>query len=74
MEFLKKIKWSRYLSFIIIGIFAVLSAILAISCSVSGEINNTFREYIPMLKSISVNMLLAVSLSVVVGFLGELSL
>jgi branched-chain amino acid transport system permease protein len=42
--------------------------------SVDYKTKLTILRYVPMLKSIAINMLLAVSLSVVVGFLGELSL
>ena len=72
---LKKIKWSRYISYVIIGIAAIVCLIMATSFkSLDHKTKIAVYEYIPMLKTIAINMLLAVSLSVVVGFLGELSL
>ena len=72
---LKKIKWSRYLSYIIIGILAIFCFIMSFAYgSLSYGTKLSMLFYIPMLKNIAINMLLAVSLSVVVGFLGELSL
>ena len=74
MEKLKKINWSKDIAYIILGALAILSLIFAIVFKASGSVDGSVRQYIPMLKAISVNMLLAVSLSLVVGFLGELSL
>ena len=72
---LKKIKWSRYLSYVIIGILAIFCFIMSFAYgSLSYGTKLSMLFYIPMLKNIAINMLLAVSLSVVVGFLGELSL
>ena len=72
---LKKIKWSRYISYIIIAALALFCFIMTLTFeSVDYKTKLTILRYVPMLKSIAINMLLAVSLSVVVGFLGELSL
>ncbi len=72
---LKKIKWSRYISYVIIGILAIACLIMSFTFKgIDYKTKLTIIRYIPMLKSIAINMLLAVSLSIVVGFLGELSL
>ena len=64
----KKIKWNHYINYIVIGaLVAVLGAM-------------TFTGYrfdsslLYLLEKIAISIILAVSLSLVVGFLGELSL
>lgn len=67
MSGLKNIKWKHYISFIILTIFTVVVAIL----SFSGALKSSD---IYLLEKIAISITLAVSLSMVVGFLGELSL
>ena len=75
MQKLKKIKWSRYISYVIIAILAIVCFIMSFTFSgLDYKTKVSIYEYIPMLKNIAINMLLAASLSIVVGFLGELSL
>ena len=64
---LKKIKWKHYINYIVIGIF---TAVLG-SMSVFGSLN---ASLLYLLEKIAISIILAVSLSLVVGFLGELSL
>ena len=64
---LSGIKWKYYLNYIIIGIIAL---ILAIITSTGGIKSSNLY----LLEKITMNITLAVSLSLVVGFLGELSL
>ena len=64
---LSEIKWKYYLNYIIIGIIAL---ILAIITSTGGIKSSNLY----LLEKITMNITLAVSLSLVVGFLGELSL
>ncbi|MBQ7299483.1 MAG: branched-chain amino acid ABC transporter permease [Clostridia bacterium] len=65
---LKHIRWSHYLNYLVIGIFTLVMAIIALT---GGHINNSMLF---LLEKIAVSIILAVSLSLVVGFLGELSL
>ena len=75
MQKMKKIKWSRYISYIIIATLAVVCFIMSfIFSGLDYSTKVSMYEYIPMLKNVAINMLLAASLSIVVGFLGELSL
>lgn len=67
MSGLKKIKWKHYINYIVLAIFTLLFTIL----SFSGALKSSS---IYMLEKISISIMLAVSLSMVVGFLGELSL
>ena len=72
---MKKVKWSRYISYVIIALLAVFCLVMSMTFEgFDYKTKLTILRYIPMLKTIAINMLLAVSLSVVVGFLGELSL
>ena len=64
---LSEIKWKYYLNYIIIGIIAL---ILAIITSTGGIKSSNLY----LLEKMTMNITLAVSLSLVVGFLGELSL
>ena len=66
---LKNIKWKNYMNYIIVSVVAVVFSIL----SFSGALDNK-RSLTGMLEQILIAVILAVSLSVVVGFLGELSL
>lgn len=63
----KKIKWKHYANYIVIAVLTVVFAILSLSGSLS-------ISTIYLLEKIAIAILLSVSLSVVVGFLGELSL
>ncbi|MBQ9806166.1 MAG: branched-chain amino acid ABC transporter permease [Clostridia bacterium] len=65
MKKLQQIKWSLYLPFLIIGIFTIVMFFFADSIP---------RSTRTLLEEISIAILLAGSLSLVVGFLGELSL
>lgn len=64
---MRNIKWKHYVNYIAIGIVTVIFSILAIMGVLprSVEVN---------LEKIAISIMLAVSLSLVVGFLGELSL
>ena len=64
---LKNIKWSRYVNYYVIGALTVVFAILSLTGGVPAS--NAI-----LLETIGINIILAVSLSLVVGFLGELSL
>ena len=64
---MKKIKWKHYLSCMVLAVATVAFAILSSGGSLS------FSTLL-QLESASIAMILAVSLSLVVGFLGELSL
>ena len=63
----KKIKWKYYVNYVAIG---VLTIVLGIFSSVGGLDQGT--QF--MLEKIGISVILSVSLSLVVGFLGELSL
>ncbi|MBR2650710.1 MAG: branched-chain amino acid ABC transporter permease, partial [Clostridia bacterium] len=63
----KKIKWNHYINYIVIGAFLILFTILSLT---GGTKSST--EY--LLEKLAISITLAVSLSIVVGFLGELSL
>ena len=72
---MKKVKWSRYISYVIIALLAVFCLVMSMTFEgFDYKTKLSVLRYVPMLKTIAINMLLAVSLSVVVGFLGELSL
>ncbi|MBP3936763.1 MAG: branched-chain amino acid ABC transporter permease [Clostridia bacterium] len=64
---LKNIKWKHYISYAVLAVATVVLAIL----SFSGALKSSS---IYMLEKIAISIMLAVSLSMVVGFLGELSL
>ena len=63
----KQIKWKHYANDIIIAVFTVVFAILSMGGALSSST-------LYLLEKIAIAILLTVSLSVVVGFLGELSL
>lgn len=67
MTALKKIKWKYYINYIVVAAFTLLFTIL----SFSGGLKSSD---IYLLEKIAIAIILAVSLSMVVGFLGELSL
>ncbi len=64
---LKKIKWKKYLNYAVIAALTVVLGILSLTGSLAAS--NLY-----LLEKIAISIILAVSLSLVVGFLGELSL
>ena len=67
MEKLKNIKWNHYLNYIVVAAVTFIFAIL----SLTGVIESSDKY---LLEKVAIAITLAVSLSMVVGFLGELSL
>ena len=67
MSSLKNIKWNHYLNYIVVAALTLVFAIL----SLTGFIDSSDKY---LLENIAIAITLAVSLSMVVGFLGELSL
>lgn len=65
---MKNIKWKHYLNYIVIGIFTVVFAIMS---AVNGSMPKSTTN---LLSNAGIAIILATSLSMVVGFLGELSL
>lgn len=64
IEQIKKIRWSHYIAYIVLGLLLLFFAFFG----------PTDRSTQFMLEKIAISIILAVSLSLVVGFLGELSL
>ena len=67
MEKLNSVKWNHYLNYIVVAAVTIIFAIL----SLTGLIDNSDKY---LLEKVAIAITLAVSLSMVVGFLGELSL
>ncbi len=67
MSGLKQIKWKHYINYIVLAAATVLFTVL----SFTGVLKSSD---VYMLEKIAISIMLAVSLSMVVGFLGELSL
>lgn len=67
MANLKNIKWKHYINYAVIAVFTVVFALL----SFSGALKSSD---VYLIEKIAIAIMLAVSLSMVVGFLGELSL
>lgn len=67
MKNFKKIKWNHYINYIVIGILTIVLTVF----SLVGGLN---QSLLYLLEKIAISIILAVSLSLVVGFLGELSL
>lgn len=67
MSKLSKIKWKYYVNYAVIAVLTLIFGIM----STSGNLTSS-SQY--LLEKIAISIMLAVSLSVVVGFLGELSL
>lgn len=67
MSKLSKIKWKYYINYVVIAVLTLIFGIM----STSGNLTSS-SQY--LLEKIAISIMLAVSLSVVVGFLGELSL
>ena len=63
----KKVKWKHYANYIVIAILTVVFAVMSLGGSMSSST-------VYLLEKIAIAVMLTVSLSVVVGFLGELSL
>ena len=64
---LTKIKWKHYLNYIVVAICTIIFGIMSATGSISSS-------NIYLIEKIAISIILAVSLSMVVGFLGELSL
>ena len=64
---MRKIKWNHYINYIVIGILTVVLSVLTFV----GGLN---QSLLYLLEKMAISIILAVSLSLVVGFLGELSL
>lgn len=67
MTALKNIKWKHYVNYIGVSIFTIIFAVMSLTGSLTSS-------SIYLLEKIAIAVMLAVSLSLVVGFLGELSL
>lgn len=65
---MKRINWKHYINYAVIG---ALTAVLGIYTLVGGRMDSSMLY---LLERIAISIILAVSLSLVVGFLGELSL
>ena len=65
---LKKIKWNHYINYMVIGAITVVLSVMTLTG------NKMPNSLLFLLEKLSISMILAVSLSLVVGFLGELSL
>jgi len=68
MDLFRKIRWHHYINYIVIGIFTAVFGIMALT---GGHFNSSMLF---LFEKIAISIILAVSLSLVVGFLGELSL
>ncbi len=64
---LSKIKWKHYINYIVVALFTIVFGVLSLTHSISSS-------NIYLIEKIAISIMLAVSLSIVVGFLGELSL
>ena len=65
---MKNIRWNHYINYIVIGVFTLVFGVMSLA---------GFRldsSLLFLLEKIAISIILAVSLSLVVGFLGELSL
>ena len=67
VETMKKIKWKRYLNYIVVSCALVFFSALSITGSLKSST-------LYLLEKMGISILLSVSLGLVVGFLGELSL
>ena len=64
---LKKIKWNHFINYMVVGAALIVFIVLSNTTNMASS-----TQY--LLEKISISIILAVSLSLVVGFLGELSL
>ncbi len=67
LEKLKTVKWKHFVNYIAIGVVALIFSVLTLAGALP-------QSTLFLLEKITMNIILAVSLSLVVGFLGELSL
>lgn len=67
MNKLRKIKWKHFVNYIAVGIVAIIFSAMTLGGALP-------QSSLYLLEKITMNIILAVSLSLVVGFLGELSL
>ena len=67
MTKLKNIKWNHFLNYVVIGIFLIIYTVMTFNAGLTSST-------VYLLEKIAISIILAVSLSLVVGFLGELSL
>ena len=65
---LKKLNWKHYLNYAVIGTLTLALGVIAVA---GGRFDSSLLY---LLEKIAISIILAVSLSLVVGFLGELSL
>ena len=65
---LKKFKFTHYINYFVIGILTIVLAVLTMTKTVFPS------SFLYLMEKMSISVILAVSLSLVVGFLGELSL
>ncbi len=63
----KQIKWKHYINYVVIALFTVVFSVMSFTGMLASST-------LYLLEKIAISVMLAVSLSVVVGFLGELSL
>lgn len=68
MEKLRKLKWNHYINYVVIGLFTAIFGTMAFTGMHLGS------SMLFLFEKIAISIILAVSLSIVVGFLGELSL
>ena len=65
---LGNIKWNHYINYVVIGLMTIVLGVMTLA---GGRLDNSLLF---LLEKIAISIILAVSLSLVVGFLGELSL
>jgi len=68
MDKLKKIRWNHYINYIVIDIFTLVFSIISLT---GGHLSSSMLF---LFEKTAISIILALSLSLVVGFLGELSL
>ena len=68
MNKLRKIKWNHYINYVVIGLFTAIFGGMAL-----GGMHFS-SSMLFLLEKVAISIILSVSLSIVVGFLGELSL
>ena len=64
MDKLKKIRWNHYINYIVIGIFTLVFGIISLA---GGHLNSSLLF---LFEKIAISVILALSLSLFVGFLG----
>ena len=68
IEKLRKVRWNHYINYVVVGLFTIIFG----SLSLAGMRFNSSMLF--LFEKMAISIILAVSLSIVVGFLGELSL